>query len=158
MASEYYIVKPKTKQVFYLGKRITALEGLYGKQPHYPAWEYWEDVLTDIQENSNYFLEGCRNNTIGQIWDFCYQIYEFCDSEVYLDNDCSDTYSIWKDWEVIDVFDKIFTNSQDELEKWSELFLLVPEEQWVVEDKVINELETVRQFIVNHNGGKNDRR
>ena len=153
MATEYYIIKPKTKQVFYLGKRITALEGLYEKRPHYPTWEYWEDVLVDIQENSRYFLEGCRDATVGEIWDFCYQIYEFCNAEVYLDNDCSDNCSVWKDWQVIDVFEQVF-KEETELEKWSELALLVPEQEWVVENKVINELETVKQFIIDHKGGE----
>ena len=150
MATEYYIVKPATKQVFYLGKRISCLDGInnwqYKQQASWPEWECFEDIVFDIQENARYFLEGYSDATVGQIWDFANAIYEFCDNAVYLDNDCSDNFVNWKDWETIDVFEDIFEMS--ELEKWSELFQLVPEEDWVTKDHVIYEYETVKQYLI----------
>ena len=99
MATEYYIVKPATKQVFYLGKRISCLDGInnwqYKQQASWPEWECFEDIVFDIQENARYFLEGYSDATVGQIWDFANAIYEFCDNAVYLDNDCSDNFVNW---------------------------------------------------------------
>ena len=150
MATEYFIVKPSTKQTFYLGKRISCLEGLSrAPEAKYPTWECYEDVIFDLQENSRYFLEGSTDATVGQIWDLCAKIWEFCDSEVYMDNDCSDTCKIWSDWECINVFEEIFELT--DLEKWSELFLLIPQDKWVTHEedgvKIVDEYETVLQFI-----------
>lgn len=154
MATEYYIVKPSTKQTFYLGKRISNLEGLirwvHTKEPRFPEWEYWEDIVFDLQQNSRYFLEGWPNTTVGQLWDFCSQIYDFCDDKVYLDDDCSGNEE-WKNYECIDVFEDIFGTPATELEKWSELFLLVPKDKWVVKVeegvRVVYEFETVRNYL-----------
>ena len=154
MGTEYYIVKPKTKQAFYLGRRISYLDGLSDREPKYSEWEYWEDVVFDLQENSRYFLEG-GDMTVGQVWDFCNAIYEFCDSEVFLGNDCDETDSItnyknWKDYEVIDVFDDIFS-TPSELEKWCDLIQLIPHEEWVTRKEdgisVIYERETVANYL-----------
>ena len=155
MSTEYYIVKPEEKKTFYLGKRINDLDGIpiFSKvgEAKYPSWEYWEDVVFDIQENSRYFLEGCSDTTVGQVWDFCYQLYEFCNGPVYLDNDCSDNFSVWKDWETIDVFEEIFGEPTTELEKWADLINLIPFEDWVVKEedgiRVIYELETVANYL-----------
>ncbi len=156
MATEYFIVKPSQKKTFYLGKRISNLEGLVtykdGIEPQYPSWEWYEDVVFDLQENSRYFLEGWPETTIGQIWDFCSAIYSFCDDKVYLDNDCSDNCKVWKDWECEDIFEELF--EMTDLEKWSELFLLVPEEYWIKEKgevdsiNIVNEYETVRNYLL----------
>lgn len=154
MATEYYIVKPEQKKIFYLGKRISCLEGLnewsYLKKADYATWECWEDVVFDLQENSRYFLEG-GDMTIGQMWDFCDAIYEFCNDKVYLDNDCSDNFVNWKDWECEDVFDQIFDRPLTELEAWSELFLLVPPEHWYKTEEngisVVHEFETVKNYL-----------
>lgn len=154
MGTEYYIVKPKTKQAFYLGKRISYLDGLSNMEPKYPEWEYWEDVVFDLQQNSRYFLEG-GDMTVGQVWDFCNAIYEFCDSKVFLGDDCDETDSItnyknWKDYEVIDVFDDIFS-TPSELEKWCDLIQLIPPEEWVTRKEdgisVIYERETVANYL-----------
>jgi hypothetical protein len=147
MASEYYIVKPSTKQIFYLGKRITHLEGIsnwtYSKQANYVDWECYEDVVMDLQENSKYFVDA--DYRIGQIWDFCNAIYEFCDAPVYMDNDCSDN-TEWKDWQEIDVFSDFLTTE----EKWCELVAYVPRKYWIVDQQDINillEYETVLNYL-----------
>jgi len=156
MATEFYIVKPSTKQTFYLGKRISCLEGInnwvHKQKADYPEWEEWEDVVFDLQENSRYFLEGWPETTVGQIWDFCYKIWEFCDSPVYMDNDCNDENQEWRDWECINVFDDIFGTPTTELEKWSELYQLVPHDYWVIKEeegvRVLYEYETVKNYLV----------
>ena len=155
MATEFYIVKPATKQVFYLGKRISDLEGLskwvYTKEARFPEWECWEDIVYDLEQNSRYFLEGWPETTVGQIWDFCYKIWEFCNDKVYMDNDCNDENQEWKDWEVVDEFEEIFGSPATELEKWSELYQLVPHDYWVVKEeegvRVLYEYETVRNYL-----------
>lgn len=156
MATEYYIVKPDKKQIFYLGKRVSELEGIptfsIVGEAKYPEWEYWEDVVSDIQENSRYFLEGCSNSTVGQVWDFCYAIYEFCDDKVYLDDDCNDeNFKNWKDFQEINVFEKIFGEPTTELEKWADLINLIPFEEWIIKKEdgvnVIYERETVANYL-----------
>lgn len=150
MATEYYIVKPNKKEIFYLGKRISYLDGIpntdHKIEPEYPTWECWEDALFDLESNnrSNFITPEL---TVGQVWDFCYALYEFCDDKVYLDNDCSSNFNVWKDWKETDVFEQIFETT--ELEKWSELFLLVPENEWVHEknSNIILEYETVRNYL-----------
>ena len=159
MATEYFIVKPSTKQTFYLGKRIPHLEGLCDwcntKEARYTEWECFEDVVFDLQQNSKEFLSAWPETTIGQIWDFCYAIYEFCDDKVYMDNDCNDkNTNTWKDWECIDKFEEIFELS--ELDKWRELFILIPKEYWVetVENdiNIVHEFETVLNYIKKKEG------
>ena len=39
---------------------------------------------------------------------------------------------------------------REELASWSELFLLVPPNEWVVEDHVVDEFQTVKQFLQKH--------
>lgn len=146
MGTEYYIIKPSTKQKFYLGKRISFLDGIptwtHSQEARYPEWECWEDVIADIQENARYFLEG--DYRVGQIWDFCSAIYDFCDDKVYLDDDCNDENSkTWKDYEEIDLFSDILTTE----EEWSSLIELVPKDKWVVKDKIILEFETVKKYL-----------
>ena len=151
MGTEYYIIKPSTKQKFYLGRRIHILQGLsQTKEPRYADWEYWEDVVFDLQENSRYFLEGRTDITIGQIWDFCYKIYEFCNVPVYQDNDCSDNAIEWADFEEIDVLSDLLSTQ----EKWCQLINLIPIDYWVMKDKIVDEFETVKNYLVK--GGKND--
>lgn len=147
MATEYYIVKPKTKQKFYLGKRISHLEGIptwrYTKDERFPEWETWEDVVFDLEQNSRYFLEG-RDILVGQVWDFCSAIYDFCDSEVYLDNDCNDfNYPNWADYEEVDILSDIMTTE----ERWEELINYIPSEKWVTEDHIVYAFETVKKYL-----------
>ena len=147
MSVEYYIVKPNKKQLFYLGKRISYLEGIVNNQhePEYASYETYEDVWLDIFLNSHYFLEG--DYELEQINNFCYQIFEFCDDKVYLDNDCNDQ-KIWDEsWEEIDLFDTL----ESRIEKWLELIYLIPQDEWVTETrqdvKVVDEFQTVKKYI-----------
>lgn len=145
MGTEYYIVKPAQKKIFYLGRRINYLDGItkweYNQKPQFCNWECYEDVVADITENCRYFLQ--QDLMVGQVWDFANAIYEFCDDKVYLDNDCSSNFETWKDWEEIDVYSDILTTK----EAWSELIYLVPREKWVVNNSIINEYETVEKYL-----------
>lgn len=148
MATEYYIVKPDKKQVFYLGKRIANLDGIpswqHTQKADYCKWEYYGDVFLDIYENSSYFME--YDITINQIHDFCACIHNFCDAAVYLDNDCSDNFVNWKDYEEIDVYSDILCTE----EKVNELVCtMIPREQWVTKDHIIDVIATLKQFIEN---------
>ena len=68
-----------------------------------------------------------------------------------MDNDCNDENQEWKDWEVVDEFEEIFGSPATELEKWSELYQLVPHDYWVVKEeegvRVLYEYETVRNYL-----------
>lgn len=105
MGTEYYIVKPEKKEVFYLGKHFEGFDkiknAIYCKsieEANYPSYEDWDDFFWDtLRENWNYFL-GCEL-TLEQTSDIIHQIYEWCVSDkVILDNDCSNTCKEWKDW------------------------------------------------------------
>lgn len=100
MGTEYYLVKPNKKEIFYLGRRISCINGApiwhYKKQADYASWECLDDVLMDLYENSRYFFE--EDMTFRQVWDLCYDLFDWCDDKVYLDNDCSENASIWLDW------------------------------------------------------------
>lgn len=144
MGTEYYIIKPATKQKFYLGRRISYLDGInswcHKQKAEYCNWENYQEVLADIFENSQYFLE--RDISMGQLQDFCYAIFEFCNDQVYLDNDCSNN-TVWFDYEEIDVYSDILTVK----EEWCELINLVPKEKWIIKDNIIYEFETIEKYL-----------
>lgn len=148
MSVEYYIVKPKDKKIFYLGKRINNFDGIptwhYKKEAEYAQWECYTDVISDLWENNEYFFEADLN--VGQIRDFCYAIYEFCNAPVYLDNDCNDSNLEWRDYDEIDTFSDLLSSE----EQWSELALLIPEEYHITDEtgNILYELETVKNYIL----------
>lgn len=144
MGTEYYIIKPSKKQIFYLGKRISHLDGIpcrQYKEADYCTWEDYEDVITDLRENSPYFFEG--DMYIDQIRNFTAAIFEFCDDKVCLDNDCSETFSEYNDFEEIDVFSDLLTKE----EQWCDLISLIPSKDWVVKNNVVYEFETVKNCL-----------
>lgn len=144
MCTEYYIIKPSKKQIFYLGKRISHLDGIpcrQYKEADYCTWEDYEDVITDLRENSPYFFEG--DMYIDQIRNFTAAIFEFCDDKVCLDNDCSETFSEYNDFEEIDVFSDLLTKE----EQWCDLISLIPSKDWVVKNNVVYEFETVKNCL-----------
>lgn len=147
MGTEYYIVKPKQQKIFYLGRRISYLDGITSWHEsalpveQFCEWECYEDVVADINENCRYFLQ--QDLMVGQVWDFANAIYEFCDDKVYLDDDCSPNFVNWKDWEEIDVYSDILTTK----EAWCELIQLVPRDKWIVNNSIINEYETIASYL-----------
>ena len=44
MGTEYYIVKPSTKEIFYLGKRIRFLDGVHPEES-FAEWECYHDYF-----------------------------------------------------------------------------------------------------------------
>ena len=105
MGIEYFLVKPKKKEVFYLGKHFNGFNGIPSMIYRasldcatYPDYETWEDFFWDtLRENWEYFL-NCEL-TLDQTSDIIHKIYEWCYSdEVILDSDCHDSSNIWKDW------------------------------------------------------------
>ena len=105
MGTEYYLVKPEKKEVFYLGKHFNGFNEIKSTtycesldKADYPSYEDWGDFFWDtLRENWAYFL-SC-DLTSAQTSDVIHQIYEWCVSDkVILDNDCSKTFEIWKDW------------------------------------------------------------
>ena len=105
MGTEYYIVKPEKKEIFYLGKHFSGFEGIpsstYRKsinEAEYPDYDDWEEFFwSTLKENWNYFL-NC-DLKIDQVSNVLYQIYNWCASDkVIFDHDCSETFNEWKDW------------------------------------------------------------
>ena len=160
MSTEYFVVKPKTKELFYLGKRISYLEKIpkwiYTKKADYVEWEDIDDVFLDIYENSKYFLEG--DMRLEQVWDVCHALFEWCDAPVYLDNDCNDENTEWRDWkETGSVHDFLYTDAElvDEL-----IVNKIPPKFWVENNNVIMPFKTLINFIDYYNkeekNNKND--
>ena len=104
MGIEYYLVKPKKKEIFYLGKHFQGFneirEATYFSlyEAKYPNYEDWDDFFWDtLRENWDYF-QSC-DITLSEVSDVIHQIYEWCYSdEVILDHDCSKSYKIWSSW------------------------------------------------------------
>lgn len=105
MGIEYYLLKPEKKEIFYLGKHFLGFEeipsmiyreGIEGAA--YPSYEDWDDFFWDtLKTNWDYFYP-C-DLTLEQVSNVIHKIYEWCISDkVILDNDCSETAEIWKDW------------------------------------------------------------
>lgn len=148
MGIEYYIIKPSTKEKFYLGKHWGTLEGIVQWCHHadinyegaYTDYECFNDFVVDVIDNLYDVLPSFY--TWESILDFLYKIYEFIQDKVYIDNDCSDNTS-WVDYKKIDYKSDYITIK----EQMSELILLIPKEKWVVTDHILNEFETLKTFI-----------
>lgn len=106
MGTEYYLIKPEKKEVFYLAKHFNNIEGIKSAtycestdSADYLNYENYEDFFWNmLRENWEYF--STCDLTLEQVSDVVYKIYEWCASDkVILDNDCSNTCEVWKDWE-----------------------------------------------------------
>lgn len=105
MGTEYYIVKPEKKEIFYLGKNFSGFDKVPSmtyrrslNEAEYPDYEDWEEFFwSTLKENWNYFLNS--DLKLAQVSGVIYQIYNWCASDkVILDHDCSETFNEWKDW------------------------------------------------------------
>ena len=105
MGIEYYIVKPEKKEVFYMAKHFQCPIGMSNTayrssitEATYIDYEDWEEFFWDtLKTNWNYFL-NC-DLKMDHLSEVIYQIYKWCSTDrVILDNDCSTTSEIWKDW------------------------------------------------------------
>ena len=147
MGTEYFLVKPDKKELFYLGRRISCLNGvpewIHKQEAGYATWETVDDVFFDIFENSRYFLEG--DMLFSEIMDICWAIYDWCDAPVYLDNDCNDYNNEWLEWkETCSVYDYI--NSDE----WLSNLVVnkIPKEYWIEKDHILYEKETLENYII----------
>ena len=102
MGTEYYLLKPEKKEVFYLGKHFLGFSKIpstsYNQEAKYPDYEDWDDFFWDtLKENWEYFLP-C-DLTLEQVSDLIYEIYDWCYADkVILSSDCSDEASKWLEW------------------------------------------------------------
>lgn len=94
MGTEYYILKPRTKEMFHLGKDLWYnLEGISQREPNFPEWQEYEDTACDIIRARCYVSD----DNMEYIMSLAYEIFEFCDcEEVRLANDCENDIS-WLD-------------------------------------------------------------
>ena len=99
MGTEYYLVKPKKKEVFYLGKHFTCPFGVadrtYKNNACFIDQDNFDDFLWDfLRDNSEYFY-GLKLEDIKEV---LYKVYEWCSGDkIYFDNDCNDK-AEWTDW------------------------------------------------------------
>ena len=102
MGTEYYLIKPKNKELFYLGKHFSRFSGIpntsHNDIARYPDYENWDDFFWNtLKENWEYFLY--TDLTLEQVSNVIHEIYEWCFSdEVILGNDCAESASRWLNW------------------------------------------------------------
>lgn len=101
MGTEYYIVKPAKKEVYYLGKHIMCPNGIadrnYDKEATYIDYDCYDDFFWDfLKENYHEFVN--TDYTLEKISNLIYSLYSWCEyDKVYFDNDCNDE-AEWQDW------------------------------------------------------------
>lgn len=99
MGTEYYLVKPEKKEVFYLGKHFTCPFGVadrtYKNNACFIDQDNFDDFLWDfLRDNSEYF----NDLKLEDIKEILYKVYEWCSGDkIYFDNDCNDE-AEWIDW------------------------------------------------------------
>ena len=119
MGTEYYLVKPEKKEIFYLGKHMECPEGIVNVSYSYKSkdliryadfinYEYWGDFFWDFLRENEYCFE---DSTLAQAKEIIYEIYDWCLADrVCFDHDCHDNIE-WLEWKetgsLIDLFEKI---------------------------------------------------
>ena len=98
MGIEYYIIKPRTEEKFYLGKDLWYnLEGMPQREPNFPNYQEWEDVACDIIKARCF----SSDDTMEFIMLLSSEIYDFVESEeVRIANDCEDEID-WMDYKEV---------------------------------------------------------
>lgn len=149
MGTEYYIIKPSTKQKLYLGSDWGYLEGIKqwcynGDEKYegeYVQYECYKEFLLDVMENCSMVIPD--GWTWGRTTDIMSSIYLFItEGKVYLDNDCSGNNS-WVDYEEIDYY----IECPDEEDKIYEILQLIPHNEWETENHVVDEMKTIVKYI-----------
>ena len=99
MGTEYYLVKPKKKEVLHLGKHFTCPFGvanrIYKNNACFIDQDNFDDFLWDfLRDNSEYF----NDLKLEDIKEILYKVYKWCSGDkIYFDNDCNDK-AEWMDW------------------------------------------------------------
>lgn len=98
MGTEYYLVKPSKREVFYLGKHIQPMDCIRSKAStvDYISADCFSDFLLEAIETNDGFLD--EEYTYKDIKEFVYLLYEWCDSPVYMSSDCSSDYDLFKEY------------------------------------------------------------
>ena len=98
MGTEYWLVKPNKKEVFYLGKHVEPLEciSLSASTANYLSCNCFHDFLLDVIDTNDGFLDDSYPYSV--IKEFAYFLYEWCDDKVYFSNDCCADCALWKDY------------------------------------------------------------
>ena len=153
MGTEYFLVKPSKKEYMCIGKHLNHFSGIvkwcHSGKPKFIEYECFKDLVTDIIEETDYFTGelpfGIQQN-------FLYNIYEWCDAPVYLDNDCS----MNKEWmeykEVPGIYDfykkEIPKLQQERLIVLEDLIGTLPKQYRVMSsDRVIDSVKTLQKYI-----------
>lgn len=99
MGTEYYILKPKTKQIFYLGKRLHEFGGFPRYQADFSNYEDFEEFFWEVlQENKEFFFDLEFN--LQEISEILYYIYSWTEyDEIRIGNDCEEGAEEWLEWE-----------------------------------------------------------
>lgn len=98
MGVEYYIIKPRTQEKFYLGKDLWFnLDGMSHLKCCYAEYENWIDVLKDIVQAECYNIDD-RMEYMRLLSE---EIFDFVDTEeVRVANDCeSEEYTDEPNWQ-----------------------------------------------------------
>ena len=99
MGIEYYLIKPRKKEIFYLGKHMNCPEGIinriYKDKADYIEYDCFDDFFWDfLRENYEIFYDF----TLESIKEIIYEIYNWCnDDKIYWDNDCREGIK-WANW------------------------------------------------------------
>lgn len=100
MGTEYYIVKPAKKEVYYLGKHMTCPDGIVNgmyKEANYIEYNCFEDFFWDFLKE-NFYEFKYTNYTLEKLSNILYNLYEWCEyDKVYFSNDCYDDVE-WINW------------------------------------------------------------
>lgn len=121
MGTEYYIVKPAKKEVYYLGKHIMCPNGIadknYDQEATYIDYDCYDDFFWDfLKENYHEFVN--TDYTLEKISNLIYSLYSWCEyDKVYFDNDCNDE-AEWQDWKETG---SLFPTDEDEIDEKEEL-------------------------------------
>ena len=119
MATEYYIVKPEKRTLFYLGKHFSYLNGLadykYKRHADWMEYDDYKEIMCDlILDNPCYF--DYDTVTLRHLQELAIAIYDFClDSPVYIDNDCSENFNNWLEFDDTNGICEIFEQVNNEL-------------------------------------------
>lgn len=101
MGTEYYVVKPSKKEIFYLGKHMNCPEGMacktYNSDADYMEYDCFDDFFWDFLRE-NYYEFATTDYTLDKISNLIHNLYIWCEYEkVYFDNDCNND-AEWKNW------------------------------------------------------------
>lgn len=111
MGTEYYLVKPDKKEIFYLGKHKNCPDGIvnrtYKEEADYIDYDCFDDFFWDfLRENYETFYDF----TLESVKEIIYEIYLWCNNKIYWDSDCREGIE-WSDWKetgsLIDIFERV---------------------------------------------------